>query len=250
MGLWPRWLCFWMDAIPRHTVVGYMKPASIIETAISTLTYAALHRSCMYASLMGRISGWCQSLPAMCSLQQSLVWTHRQSSYQVGIALRFTAVQSRALTEGSRGDEHDRRQIARPKKSCQETRTSHAAHARGIQHQFVNHSMLETCSAGAGGIFCREVGDVVACVVLSSMNDLWPCGFFRKLAVTMSLGQMLPRTPVGSARGITQTARCTGDSTVNTTVPTVSNCEPCTPEKGVQSELFLGGSEGEETARA
>lgn len=81
-------------------------------------------------------------------------------------------MQSRALAEGSRGDEHDRRQIEHPKKSCQETRTSHAAHARGIQHQFVNHSMLEMCSAGAGGIFCREVGDVVACVVLSSMHDL------------------------------------------------------------------------------
>lgn len=102
----------------------------------------------------------------------------------------------------------------------------------GIQHLFVKYSPLETCSAGVGGGYCHKVGDVVACIVLFFMNDLWPCGASRKLAVTMSLDRMLLRILVGSARGITQTAWCTGDSTVNTTVPTVSTSKLCISEPG------------------
>lgn len=52
-------------------------------------------------------------------------------------------------------------------------RSSHAVHILGIQHLYVNYSMLETCSAGVGGRVCHEVGDVVACIVLFFfMNDL------------------------------------------------------------------------------
>lgn len=66
--------------------------------------------------------------------------------------------------------------------------------------------------------------------------------------MTMSLDQMQQRTPVGSARGITQTVSRIEGSTVSTIPPTVSTSESSTSvQGGIQPGILLGGAKGEET---
>lgn len=81
----------------RHTLIGNMKSASIIETVTSSLNQTTVYRSSFYKALIGRIS-------------MSITSSHKPTSAEpcvntlivillsTSIALKFTPTQSRDLT--------------------------------------------------------------------------------------------------------------------------------------------------------